>query len=81
MRKALRLALALGFVAGYAVVGLADDLRFRHRTNWIPGFFEGRYSGESDLNLLPDVIEATLEWLNGDRTIENLTPVRTLEKL
>lgn len=81
MRLGLRLALALVFVGCYAAVGLGDDLRFRHRTNWIPGFYEGRYSGESDISSLPDIIVATLESLFQERTVLNLTPVRTLEKL
>lgn len=88
MRKIVRLLVALAVIGGWA---FADDIRNRPpRGYWIPGFLEGDYAGESALNLLPDVIEATLEYLTGDRTvedltgdraIENLTPVRTLEKL
>lgn len=88
MRRNLRLVLALVFVAGYA---LADDIRNRRPDeHWIPGWLEGDYSATAVVNLLPDVIEATLEYLTGPRTIDdltgartigNLTPVRTLEKL
>lgn len=88
MRKLLRILVALSVVGGWA---FADDMRNRPpRGYWIPGWLNGDYAGTAVVNLLPDVIEATLEYLTGDRsiedltgarTIDNLTPVRTLEKL
>lgn len=75
----MKLATLLLLVASSA---LASDVRYRRpSTHWIPGFYEGRYAGESNIATLPDVIVATLQYLSGAREVQSLVPVRTLEKL
>jgi hypothetical protein len=78
MRCALRLALALAFLAAWA---MADDIQNRRPdAYWIPGWLEGEYGAELDIATLPDVIVATLTDRTPVRTITDRTPIRTLEK-